>query len=157
MQGGLTRFSDMTRVDFYILGPGNNSRDKLACALAGKAMGQGLNVHIHTDDRETAVVMDDLLWTFRDISFIPHGLADERDLNYTPVCIGWNGMNPDNREILINLGTEIPEFAGSFARVMEIVVSDDDSRSQSRDHYRRYRDMGFEMHSHELESDNATI
>lgn len=147
----------MTRVDFYILAASNSSRDKFACTLAGKAVGQDLNVHIHTDDRETAVVMDDLLWTFRDISFIPHGMADKEGLDNTPVCIGWNGITPDNREVLINLGTEIPEFAGSFTRIMEIVVTDEDSRRQSRDHYRRYRDMGFEMHSHELESDNAAI
>lgn len=145
----------MTRVDFYILAPGNGSRDKFACALAGKAMGRGLDVYIHTDNRETAAVLDDLLWTFRDISFIPHELADERDLKTTPVCIGWNGRIPDSREILINLGAQIPEFAGSFSRVMEIVVTDEDSRRESRDRYRRYREMGFEIHSHELESENA--
>lgn len=145
-----------TRVDFYILPGDASSSDKFACVLTGKAVNQGQKVHIHTSSRESAVLMDDLLWTFRDISFIPHALADEMGTD-TPVCIGWNGTSPDTGEILINLGPEIPEFVSSFDRVMEIVVTDAASRQQSRDRYRRYRDMGFELHSHELESDHANI
>lgn len=145
----------MTRVDFYILSTEESSRDKFACALAGKALTRGNPVHIHTDSRESAVLMDDLLWTFRDISFIPHALADETLEHDCPVAIGWNGINPKSCEILINLGADIPEFVRSFVRVMEIVVTDAASRQQSRDRYRRYRDMGFELHSHELESDHA--
>lgn len=147
----------MARADFYILSAAESSRDRFACVLTGKALGQGHHVHIHTDSRESAVLMDDLLWTFRDISFIPHTLADEATVNSTPVCIGWNGMTPQTDEILVNLGADIPAFVRSFTRVMEIVVADTASRQQSRERYRRYRDMDFEMHSHELESDHAYI
>lgn len=147
----------MTRVDFYILSSDKSSRDKLACALTGKALAQGQQVYIHTESRESAALMDDLLWTFRDISFIPHTLANEAAEHNSQVCIGWKGITPNSSDILINLGLEIPEFIRSFTRVMEIVVTDGASRQQSRDRYRRYRDMGFELHSHELESDHAYI
>ena len=125
--------------------------------LTGKALTRGNQVHIHTNSRESAALMDDLLWTFRDISFIPHALADETVEHDCPVAIGWNGIVPSSAEILINLGADIPAFVRSFTRVMEIVVTDAASRQQSRDRYRRYRDMGFELHSHELESDHADI
>ena len=147
----------MTRVDFYILSDNTLTRDKFACMLAGKALTQGLNIHIHTDSRESAEIMDDLLWTFRDISFIPHCLVDEDPQNKVPVNIGWNGALPGKDDALINLGTGIPEFAGSFARVMEIVVADKDSRELSRTRYRGYRDLGCELHTHEIESDNADV
>lgn len=147
----------MARVDFYILSAAESSRDKFACVLTGKALGQGHHVHIHTDTRESALLMDDLLWTFRDISFIPHALADESSRSDAPVCIGWNGTTPNTDEMLVNLGAEIPAFVRSFTRVMEIVVTDAAAREQSRERYRRYRDMGFEMHNHELESDHEYI
>lgn len=147
----------MTRVDFYILSSDKSSRDKFACVLTGKALVQGQQVYIHTESRESAALIDDLLWTFRDISFIPHSLAQEAAENSCPVSIGWNGTTPNTGEILINLGLEIPAFVRNFTRVMEIVVTDEESRRQSRDRYRSYRDMGFKLHSHELESDHAYI
>jgi len=147
----------VTRVDFYILSSDKSSRDRFACALTGKALVQGQQVYIHTESRESAALMDDLLWTFRDISFIPHYLANETSEHNGPVCIGWNGISLNTGEILINIGLEIPAFSRSFTRVMEIVVTDAASRQQSRDRYRRYREMGFELHSHELESDHAYI
>ena len=147
----------MTRVDFYILTADESSRDRFACALTGKALCQGRQVYIHTGSRESALLLDDLLWTFRDISFIPHALADDKAGGNGPVCIGWDGDSPVSGDVLINLGTDIPASAADFSRVMEIVVTDAASRQQSRDRYRRYRELGFELHSHELESDYAKL
>ena len=147
----------MTRVDFYILSTDESSRDRFACALSGKAVAQGHQVYIQTGSRESAQLLDDLLWTFRDISFIPHALADDNGGEGVPVHIGWDGDSADSGDVIINLGNDIPAHAGAFSRVMEIVVTDAASRQQSRDRYRRYRELGFEMHSHELESDHANL
>jgi len=147
----------MTRVDFYVLADDKINRDRFACMLTARAASQGLNIHIHTDTRDSALNIDDLMWTFRDISFIPHCLVDEAPQYNVPVNIGWNGTSPCTDDVLINLDTGIPEFAGSFTRIMEVVVPDKDSREQSRKRYRTYRDMGFDLHSHEMESDYANI
>lgn len=144
----------MTRVDFYVL-PDSNSPDRFACALSNKVCKQGLPIFIYTDDRNQASKIDDLLWTFRDISFLPHTLGDEPMDEYTPIRIGWEGITPDPKEVLINLGTKIPDDAGSFNRIIEIVVADEESRSRSRQNYKHYRELGFDIHSHNLESSNV--
>lgn len=144
----------MTRVDFYVLHD-QNPAEKFACALSTKIIRQGLNIHIHTDSRDTAGSMDDYLWTFKDVSFLPHKLVDESDRLETPITIGWDGCNPGNNDVLINLGLNIPDFADTFDRIIEIVAANGPIREQARDRYRQYRDMGFELHNHDMEPKHA--
>ena len=146
----------MARVDFYIL-QDQNPPETFACNIANKLLHQGMDIHIHTDTRDSAVNLDDYLWTWRDISFLPHKLVDDRELPDTPVTIGWNGSTHNDAGVLINLGVNIPDFAGAFARIIEIVAAYDPPRSQARDRYRQYRDRGYELHNHEIESKDASI
>ena len=100
----------MTRVDFYIL-PGGDPHDRrvLACKLTEKAWRQGMKVHIHTRSDAEAEILDKLLWTFRQGSFIPHqkttaSAAEREDIN---VLIG--GEAPAGfRDLVINLSLELP-------------------------------------------------
>ena len=63
----------MARVDFYILAqPDERERQLLACKLAEKAWRPDHSVYIHTRDPADAEHLYDLLWTFRDGSFVPH-------------------------------------------------------------------------------------
>ncbi len=80
----------MARIDFYVLSQsGEQARQLFACRLAEKAYKLEHTVHIHTGDEATAGRIDDLLWTFRDGSFVPHdrvrGGADEPR---APVTVG---------------------------------------------------------------------
>ena len=140
----------MTRVDFYIL-HNQNPPENFACALSNKIIRQGLNIHIHTESRESAVSLDDYLWTFNDISFLPHQLADSTDGIESPIIIGWNGIEPSGSNVLINLNTTIPDFAGSFNRIIEIVAANEPQREQARERYREYRQRGYELHNHDME------
>jgi len=146
----------MNRVDFYIL-QDQNSPEQFACAITGKLLRQGHAVHIHTDSRDNAAGLDDYLWTYKDISFLPHKLADDRDLPDTPVTIGWNGSAHPEAGVLINLGTDIPTCATAFARIIEIVASQDPPRTQARGRYRVYRERGYELHNHDIETKDANI
>jgi DNA polymerase III subunit chi len=66
----------MTRVDFYVLPDADPAqRPLLACKLAEKAYGQGLKVYIHTATEGEALHLDELLWTFRAGSFLPHAIV----------------------------------------------------------------------------------
>lgn len=142
----------MSRVDFYILPEGSNP-NRFACSITSKALQNGNQVYIHTRDREDAVLLDNLLWTFNDISFIPHHLAGQPQQYEAPVYIGWNGNLMDNCQVLINLSDTIPEFAGKFERIIEIVAGNDQQRSLARGRYRDYRDRNYELHDHKIEGD----
>lgn len=100
-------------------------------------------------------MLDDLMWTFKDISFLPHSLIDADDSNTSTITIGWQGMTTKSNEVLINLSTAVPEFVASFERIVEIVAPDDHSKQQARERYTHYRQAGFELHNHNLNSKHA--
>jgi len=139
----------MPRVDFYVL-PEQGSRERFACDIATKIRQQKLQIYIHAGSAEEATTLDDLLWTHRDISFLPHSLIDAEDSDTNTITIGWDGMTAKHNEVLINLGTGIPEYAGSFDRIVEIVAADEAHRQQARDRYKQYRQASFELHKHDL-------
>lgn len=145
----------MTRVDFYILDK-QSSPENFACSIVNKVFHKGMEIHIHTESRESAVRLDDYMWTFRDISFLPHVLADDSPGEATPVTIGWEGSTRPNQDVLLNLGNNIPEFAGTFARIIEIVPPENPARDQARDRYRQYRELGYELHNHEISAKDAS-
>jgi DNA polymerase-3 subunit chi len=142
----------MSRVDFYILASaGEPSRRNFACRLAEKAYRLKHTVHIHTADRQQAEMLDDLLWTFRDGSFVPHEMSGAGGGQAkAPVTVGFEDAGTGNQDLLINLTDEIPEMASSFPRVAELVTSDELSRQQSRKRFVHYRNLGAELETHKI-------
>lgn len=140
----------MTRIDFYILGDGaTRTRDMTACRLAEKAFREGLRVYLHTASAEQARGLDELLWSFRDRSFVPHGVGPGADGD-TPVRIGSDAEPDGTHEVLINLAEDVPAFFSRFDRVLEIVDTDEGARQAGRARYKFYRDRGYSLETHEL-------
>lgn len=92
--------------------------------------------------------LDELLWTYRDGSFVPHDLADND--SDAPITIGYGESKVEPRDLLITLCDDIPSFADTFPRVAELVTSDDDCRSKSRQRYAIYRDQGHKIETHNI-------
>ena len=142
----------MARIDFYVVtGSGEAARQRFACRLAEKAYRLENRVHIQVADSATSRLMDNLLWTFRDGSFVPHEIIGVgTELTGAPVTVGAAPEAQSDTDLLINLTESIPHELGSFARVAEIVTSDDDSKARSRKHFVSYRDAGHTLETHKL-------
>lgn len=139
----------MTRIDFYILQTDQPlERLRTACRIAEKAFLLDHDVHIHTGDPALSQRMDELLWTFRDRSFVPHEVEPE-DPDHWPVTIG-HEMEPAPRAVLINLAADVPAFFGRFERVAEVVDAQPEVKTAGRARYRFYRERGYPLHHHEL-------
>lgn len=144
----------MTRVDFYILpetaGPAD-SAVITACRLCEKAVGSGLRIYAHVDDRARADQFDGALWSFRQGGFTAHERYEGTQLEapLPPVLIG--GVEPpdSHHDVLVNLATEVPDFFSRFERVLEIVAGDAAERAASRARYKFYRDRGYELNTFE--------
>ena len=142
------------RADFYIVAE-SVVPNRFICQLADKVRNEGYDIYIHAASREQAATIDDLLWTFRDISFLPHASIDAADSADYPVIIGWEGEDPLPRQVLINLSGNLPEHPESYQRIIEVVPSDPADRQQARLRYKDYRTRGLEMHSHNIEAGHA--
>ncbi len=145
----------MTRVDFYVLADGGDqNRSVFACRLAEKALGHGMGIYIHTDGAAETSRIDQLLWTFRDGSFLPHltmeEAAQEDTDHLTPVLLGHGDSPGDEDGLLINLSSAVPDFFSRFQRVAEIVGGNETDRRKARDRFRFYRDRGYELNTHNI-------
>jgi DNA polymerase-3 subunit chi len=142
----------VARVDFYLLKQtGLPSRQSFACRLAEKAYRLENTVHIHVGDRAGAERLDELLWTFRDGSFVPHHrISESGGQQDSPVTIGCGEVDVPQRDLLINLSDEVPAFAKAFPRVAELVTSDEDCKQLSRKRFAEYRDQGHTLETHNV-------
>ena len=142
----------MARIDFYVVaGSGDPARQRFACRLAEKAYRHKNSVHIEVADSASAQVMDELLWTFRDGSFVPHDVTGSADSEVTaPVTVGVHPPEQRQPDLVINLTDGIPEGSDSFARIAEIVTSDEDSKARSRQHFATYRQNGHTLETHKI-------
>ncbi len=141
----------MTQVDFYVIDDDvKHGAEKFACKLTEKIYKQGYSVYIHTEDDKQSARMDDLLWTFRQGSFIPHARAENTPDENIKVIIGANDQLQCKGEVLINLASEIPASYQKFSRIAELVVKEPQRKASAREHYRYYRDQGCAVASHQV-------
>jgi DNA polymerase III subunit chi len=142
-----------TQVDFYLLSS-SDSRSRLltACRLAEKAFDQGLRVAVRTASPAETAELDELMWTFSDRSFVPHAVwpTEPTVAAQTPVLISSAGLPDSHRDVLVNLAADAPAGFEAFARLCEIVNSDEAAKSAGRVRWRSYRDAGLAPLSHPL-------
>ena len=137
----------MTRIDFYT---GAADRQRVAVRLVLKALEQKRRVAIYTDGAAATDGLDHLLWTFQQLSFVPHCRADDALAPETPVIIDHQYKNLPHTEILINLHSDSPAFFEQFERVIEIVGDDEQEKALARQRFRFYRDKGYPPQTHSL-------
>lgn len=140
------------RIDFYLLTTSEKS-DKLllACRLLEKACARKHRVFVYCSNRQDAEELDELLWAFKDDSFIPHNLQGEGLEPPPPVQIGHEPPSKDFHDILLNLSDGIPDFFNRFRRIMELVINDETAKEISRNHFREYRKNRCELHTHPID------
>ncbi len=146
----------MTRIDFYLLeDPAPNARARLACRLAEKAYLLGHSVYLHTGSEEQARALDELLWSFKAGSFVPHALRPAPDEECPPVVIGY-GEAPAEGDLLINVSDALPRSFSDFARIAEVVDQEQSSLQHARERFRHYRAQGYQPGSHKLSGRDPT-
>jgi DNA polymerase-3 subunit chi len=143
------------RVSFYVLGGTEpNTRLSYACRLVEKAYKLQNRIHAHAGDANVAKVLDTLLWTFRQGSFVPHELLTADRQPTAPITIGStaaaDGTEPPDADLLINLAGEVPEFFKRYPRIVEIIDGRPACREAGRARHRFYRDQGLETETHEV-------
>jgi len=139
----------MTRVGFYVVQAADQAqRMQVAARLADKAFQQGHRIFINAVDESQARSLDELLWSFRPASFLPHGLHGQEHAD--SIAIGW-GQEPENHnDLLINLQLNIPRFFSRFARVAEVVTQDPASLEALRESWKFYQERGYQLEKHDL-------
>jgi DNA polymerase-3 subunit chi len=133
----------MTRIDFH-----TNIPDKLgyACRLARKAYASRAKLVLLAETPSQALELNEALWTLSGTDFIPHVMAGDPLAGETPVIVtaDENAELP-HREMLVNLTRRTPAGFDSFARVFEIISTDEEDAAAGRARYVAYKRQQFEL------------
>lgn len=139
----------MTRVDFYILPEDNRLSPLLyAARLVEKAFRRGHQIYIHAADEEQSRLLSESLWQ-RPESFLAHSHANQPD-QHPAIQVSHQGDPGQHSDVMVNLAGVIPPFFSRFERVAEIVPGKPESRSQSRDNFRFYKERGYAVNTHNI-------
>lgn len=141
----------MTSIDFYILGQTqHDDRMLFACRLTEKVYSEGRRVYLHVSTEQEAQRLDDLMWTYKPESFLPHSIVGKAEVDDTQVQIGFGEHPVHHNDVMINLSTPLPSFFSRFDRVLEVVIQDEVVLQQTREHYKFYKDRGYEVTHRDL-------
>lgn len=133
----------MTRIDFH-----TNVPDKLAyaCRLVRKARAANCRIVLLTRDGQDLARLDESLWTFSELDFLPHVPAGDPLAAGTPVILTDNDTAElPHYEVLINLTDGTPAHFARFERMFEIVSSADADKAAGRERYRFYQQRGYPL------------
>jgi DNA polymerase-3 subunit chi len=139
------------RVDFYVLkSTVAQQRWAFACRLTEIAYLKDLSVDIVIETAADAQVLDDLLWTFNDDSFIPHKIALDAQARdpATKVHLWLEPTAAAGADLLVNLSPRLPVHWQGYARVAEVIDADEERRRLGRERFKTYRDSKVELQTH---------
>ena len=137
----------MTRVDFIF-----NVEDKLdqAILVMQTQLRKGRQVTVHVADEVEATALDQTLWAYNAVSFLPHCVVNQDTAPETPVLIHWQQQALLQHDVLLNLQALTPSFFSRFTRLVEIVGRDELDKQQARERFKFYRDRGYEINSYDV-------
>lgn len=138
----------MARIEFHFNAP---ALVPYACRLLRKVHGRGLRAQV-IGHPTTLMQLDSALWTFSPLDFMPHcqDNAPATSLEHSRVLLAQSPAMAWHRQVLINLGQEVPPGFDQFERVIDVVTVDDLHRAQGRERWRIYAAMGHELVRHDL-------
>ena len=142
----------MTNIIFYRIKGDFNSLLLFACELVNKAYQKKISVLINTSEENISKKIDEKLWSFDSVSFIPHDIESEPS---STIAIN-HELNPGRHDqLLINLSdSSTPRWFSRFKKVIEIVYDEQEVINNKRKQYRFYQSRGYPITYHDLTVNN---
>jgi DNA polymerase-3 subunit chi len=118
-----------------------------ACEIAEHTYAQGERLQIIAIDEEQAARLDDLLWTYKPNSFVPHTLWKSMDNESAqPVVITTQKEQVPGIASLLTMDYCPVEMVQQFSKVIHVVVVDNQERLEaSRRYWTLLKDAGFSL------------
>ena len=139
------------RIDFYVLeANATDGRFRLACKIIDRAYRSGYSVYLWTRDDQESGLLDDLLWSFSQTSFIPHVRNNGNAGPTAPVCIDHHPPQSGVAEVVVSVADQPVEDYSNFVRIAEVVGFDEIEKRSGRSRFKFYRNQGLELETHRI-------
>jgi DNA polymerase-3 subunit chi len=140
----------MSSVDFHVnVEPGA----AYICRLVRKIHAAGKTVLVFSRQEDRLARLDQALWTFSVLDFLPHVMLPHRHDDRTPIWLS-SSAPAKPRDVLLLQDDEVPDAFASwfntYDRVIDVVSSDTHDRERGRRRFKAYRDAGVTPSVHDL-------
>ncbi|MBZ4202487.1 MAG: DNA polymerase III subunit chi [Methylovulum sp.] len=142
----------MPAITFYLVNStSERERYQFACKLIEKSFRHDIFCYVLTDSAAQSQLLDDLLWTFRSTSFIPHQRYEDKKPEFERlVLIGSNTAPTSWHTNIINLSSQCPENFLTCKRLFEIIDNDPATKDSGRQRYNQYKTAGVTPSTHTI-------
>jgi len=142
----------MPKISFYLLPTASPEQRLLfACKLLEKAFRSRQACYVLMDSEKQSEMLDQMLWTFRAGSFIPHQIYDGTPPHpANAVVIGTMPAPKGWRQVLVNLSSKPPETLDAHEKILEILDDDGSTKDLGRQRYRFYQKSELDITTHKL-------
>ena len=121
----------MTEILFYHLE--SQPLERVIPVLLEKTLERGWRAVVEVGSTERAEALDAHLWTYRDDSFLAHGLAGEDTDPFQPILITTANDNPNGAAVRFFIDRAVPQTADGYQRIVYMFSGHDpDAVSEAR-------------------------
>ncbi|MGV8832180.1 MAG: DNA polymerase III subunit chi [Devosia sp.] len=111
--------------------------------LLEKTLERGWRAIVEVGSSERAEVLDAALWTYRDDSFLAHGLAGAETDAHQPILITTSTDNPNGAACRFFVDRAVPQSAEGYERIVYMFSGHDpDAVAEARLAWRALKDSG---------------
>lgn len=101
--------------------------------LLEKTLERGWRAVVESGSRERAEVLDSHLWTFRDDSFLPHGMAGDEADPLQPILLTTGQDNPNRANVRFFIDRAVPQSPEGYDRLVYMFSGHDpDALAEAR-------------------------
>ena len=127
---------------FYIL-DSDDDINYCTCKIIKKFYEEGKKILVSSKNSILIDNLNKLLWTFEQLSFIPHSTSKDYD-SFTPVLLTETGYKNDSiikkdYNIFINLDDEVKTDYHNYEIVIELVSGNEHQKNLAREKYLYYK------------------
>ena len=141
------------RAYFYIL----NEHDDInlsVCKIIKKYYNDGHKILVISDNHEIIDEINTLLWTFEQLTFIPHSTNTEFD-STTPILLYKNNFKNDSiikkdYNVILNIDMKLDSNENDHEIIIEIVGHDENKKNISREKYLYYKKNNLDVRHENL-------
>lgn len=127
----------MAKTEVFFIELPTSNKLKFVCDVTELFYNQNHTLAIYANDAKSVTQIDQLLWSWKQESFIPHSRNSEQD--QTPVTIYTSGEDFGDTEVLVQFDPAQPDALSRFKYVIDFAELYDKTRLQES--RRRFKDL----------------
>ena len=131
----------MTEVGFYHLT--RTPLERALPKLLERVLANGMRAVVMAGSVERVAALDTALWTYEQLSFLPHGSARDGEAELQPIWLTTEDENPNGSRVLVLTDGAASEHVGDYTRCLDMFDGrDPDAVQAARARWKLFKDAG---------------